>query len=251
MHTYQALSHSYLSFLHWLLLSSLIAFTGYVLWDSQHLPTMLDSDFTRISLVILLVFILSCLHGGYRSWFISHESKQLAKQLLLFSQSGNTAAKVTDTPPLLYFYTSPVTEYLHYAKQYSHAKPEPTQEATLAAEVLAERCRGQHQVGWFIVGALIKLGLLGTVIGFVLMLNSIGDISHIDIQKMQSLVETMTQGMRIALATTIIALVCSLLLGIQYLLLDRHADQLIANTLSVAERLKVQPKTQADTDGDI
>ena len=95
---------------------------------------------------------------------------------------------------------------------------------------------------------LVKLGLLGTVIGFILMLRSVMAIESFNIEDAQSMLGAMTVGMGVALNTTMIGLVCSMLLGMQYLLVDRGADRLIAEAVFVAES-KLVPGVQGDSDG--
>ena len=112
-----------------------------------------------------------------------------------------------------------------------------TQDKQLTVELLGEELRGQHQVGWFITGLLIKLGLLGTVVGFVMMLGSMTELSSLDIAQVQTLMQQMTQGMKIALNTTIIGLVGSIFLGLQYLILDRTADQILVAAVQASQTL--------------
>ena len=102
---------------------------------------------------------------------------------------------------------------------------------------MAEQAHGQHEAGWFVAGSLIKLGLLGTVIGFVLMLAPVTTLESFDQSQVQGLLKQMTVGMGVALNTTLIGLVCTLLLGIQYLLVDRAADRLVAQTVHFTESL--------------
>ena len=70
------------------------------------------------------------------------------------------------------------------------------------------------------VDILLKLGLTGTVIGFILMLLPIGQIQDFDPQILQKLLSTMSGGMAVALYTTLTGLVTSILLKFQYFILD-------------------------------
>jgi hypothetical protein len=195
----------YLVLMQWLMLIGLIGFGIFMAWDTGLLPTMLESDNTRLSIIILAMFFVACLHCFERSFFLS-------RQFCILNQRVS----------------SDVSPISHYLKQSSNMDD---QERALLTEVLAEKIRGQHQIGWFITGALIKLGLLGTVIGFMLMLGSLDNIKSMDLEQVQTLMQTMTQGMKIALNTTLLGLGSSLLLGLQYLYLDRRADQLLALTI--------------------
>ena len=74
---------------------------------------------------------------------------------------------------------------------------------------------------------LLKLGLTGTVVGFILMLLPIGDMKDFDPQKIQPLLSSMSGGMAVALYTTLSGLVTSTILKFQYFLLDASLSKLI------------------------
>ncbi|CAA6804115.1 MAG: Unknown protein [uncultured Thiotrichaceae bacterium] len=222
----------YLILMRWLLLAGLIGFGVFMAWDTGLLPNMLANDNTRLSIIILTLFFLASLHCFDRSLFLSHQFKVLHAHANV--ESSPTTSGV-----------SPVRDYLqHPSLRPSSTKNE--QDISLLTEVLAEKIRGQHQMGWFATSALIKLGLLGTVIGFMLMLGSLDNIKSMDLEQVQVLMQSMTQGMKIALNTTLLGLGSSLLLGVQYLYLDRSADQLIAQTIQLSQQ-DIEPD-KADVD---
>ena len=72
------------------------------------------------------------------------------------------------------------------------------------------------EIGWFIAEACLALGMIGTVTGFLLMLN--GAFTEIDLSNtvtIQSSLTKMALGMSTALYTTLTGLICSLALKIQ------------------------------------
>jgi biopolymer transport protein ExbB/TolQ len=92
----------------------------------------------------------------------------------------------------------------------------------------SERMRGPHEALWFASAMALRLGLLGTVIGFIAMLASLRSLPESIAAMAPQLIEDMGQGMAIALSTTLIGLLASLGLAAQTLLLDRAADELMA-----------------------
>ena len=70
--------------------------------------------------------------------------------------------------------------------------------------------------GWFASDAVLKLGLLGTIIGFILMLQPIAGMQSFDPASLQTALGQMSGGMAVALYTTLTGLVCNLLLRVQY-----------------------------------
>ena len=79
---------------------------------------------------------------------------------------------------------------------------------------------------------LLKLGLTGTVMCFILMLLPLGEIDQFDPSLMQQLLAAMSGGMAVALYTTLAGLVTSTLLKLQYYLLDSALANLV-NRLSL------------------
>ena len=102
-------------------------------------------------------------------------------------------------------------------------------------DVYSARIASRHEHGWFIIDVLLKLGLLGTIIGFILMLGSVASTADIDIGTMQKVLKQMSYGMGTALYTTLAGLIGAILLAIQYHLLDRGLDELVEKTAYLTE----------------
>ena len=74
--------------------------------------------------------------------------------------------------------------------------------------------------GWFAADSVLKLGLLGTIIGFILMLAPISKLSGYDAASLQAALGEMSAGMAVALYTTLTGLVANLLLRLQFQILS-------------------------------
>ena len=111
-------------------------------------------------------------------------------------------------------------------------RDEQARSPDVAAQLLSERTHGPPETAWWFAAAAIKLGLLGTVVGFIVMSMQIGRMPSFDFDQVQVLLKQMTQGMAIALYTTLVGLIGNLWLGLQLLLLDRTADRLAADILA-------------------
>ena len=74
---------------------------------------------------------------------------------------------------------------------------------------------------WFGSEAMITLGMIGTVAGFLLMLGSaFADLDVKDISNVQSAIADMAVGMSTALSTTLMGLICSVLTKAQMVILE-------------------------------
>lgn len=221
-------SGSHAVFLNWFLLASVSAFGVYVSWDQGLLQKILSQDQTRICLVILLGALIGSLLAGWRSWYLSQQTAffSLIKSTIAARGWGAIQTELSHLAD-----RSVCFDYLKHQDPQVH----PSQ-SQLLAEVMAEKVRGSNQVGWFVTGLMIKLGLLGTVVGFILMLSTVEGLSTLDIKDIKNLMQQMTQGMGIAMNTTLVGLIASMLLGLQYLFIDRMADRLVSDTVMFAHQ---------------
>lgn len=70
--------------------------------------------------------------------------------------------------------------------------------------------------GWFASDALLKLGLLGTIVGFIFMLAPIANLSSYEPASLQAALGEMSGGMAVALYTTLAGLIGNILLRLQF-----------------------------------
>ena len=81
----------------------------------------------------------------------------------------------------------------------------------------------RFDIGWFIAEACLALGMIGTLTGFLLMLGAtFGNLVISDPASIQSAISSMAIGMSTALYTTLVGLICSLLLKVQLVTLEHE-----------------------------
>jgi hypothetical protein len=123
-----------------------------------------------------------------------------------------------------------------WATEYRNSRNEVNNDTdrTALIDVLSERTHGVHETAWWLNGLLLKLGLLGTVVGFIIMTLNVSATTSFDVSQTQALLKSMTRGMGVALYTTLIGLVGNIVLGWQLHRLDRAADWLVAYTVEAS-----------------
>ena len=182
---------------HLLLKSSLalgvIIFFTYLIFDLGVLSLIIASDQSKISLIILALYYLATAHWYYLSFSLDKEIEGL---------NSDDASSSVLLSKLKYFDGNDQQKSKNYLS------------------ILEDELANRHALGYMIVDILLKLGLTGTVIGFILMLLPIGEIKDFDPQIIQQLLSKMSGGMAVALYTTLTGLVTSTLLKLQYFLLD-------------------------------
>ena len=177
------------------LVLSLIIFSFYLLFQLDLIELIINSDRSKISLIILVIYLLATLHWFYIAITLDKEISSIDKP-------------EKDTL---------IGRYL--------IKRNDLEKTPSLYNLLEDELSNRHSIGYLIVDILLKLGLTGTVIGFILMLLPIGEIKDFDPQILQKLLSTMSGGMAVALYTTLTGLVTSILLKFQYFLLDSSLSQ--------------------------
>jgi biopolymer transport protein ExbB/TolQ len=85
------------------------------------------------------------------------------------------------------------------------------------------------EVGWFTSDLCLTIGMVGTVVGFIMMLSGFATVNIADVKTVQSLIRELGVGMSTALYTTLTGLICGALLKIQYFNLNQAIDRIQKN----------------------
>jgi hypothetical protein len=179
------------------LLLSLIVFSAYLLYYLGLFGLIIESDKSKISLVILFIYFISSMHWFFNALSLDKEISSID------SPNENTLI-------------GRFIKEIELKSEYGSLNK---------LSLLEDELSNRHSIGYLIVDILLKFGLTGTVIGFILMLLPIGEIRDFDPQILQKLLSTMSGGMAIALYTTLTGLITSMLLKFQYFLLDSSLSQ--------------------------
>lgn len=228
-------------FLLWLILTGLILFAAFVLWREGLLRLLYATDKSYICYALTLLYLLITLHAARRTYLISSEANLTAdveaairnEQILNIEQAGgrlrlNGSVELPDC-----YLTSFIRDLL--GKRAGRGVMDEPQKSGDLLQVYEAKLKGPHEIGWFCTDIMIKLGLLGTIIGFVLMLSSVANVEDFDVSTMQKVLRLMSTGMGTALYTTLAGLVFSMLTAAQYYLLDRNADGILGTMKHLSE----------------
>ena len=90
---------------------------------------------------------------------------------------------------------------------------------------LVEKIEELMEAGWFASDLCLSIGMVGTVIGFITMMSGFSTIDVSDMTTVQDMIKGLGSGMSTALYTTLVGLVCSALLKIQYFNLSQAIDK--------------------------
>ena len=218
--------------LFWMIFTGLSIFAAVLLWRFGLIRLMLSSDRTYISSVIAVLYLATCGHCFLRTRAIAREGAAARRcRAMLASPDGSKVldANATALPRGL------VRDHIESLVTKAAAQDYRPVDQTLLLRTLADRLRGSNGFGAFVSDTLMKLGLLGTIIGFIIMLAPIAGLDAADKVAMRSSMGLMSDGMAVAMYTTLAGLVGSILVRIQYYMLDAATQRVFSDAVVLTE----------------
>ena len=172
-----------------LLLLVLIIFGIWILNERGLVAVVMEGDKSKISMVIATLWIFSSIYWLYLSKVISSERSSfegmdLSNKKLVVSKFFNSLKENENKDVLINAFESEFEKKISYG--------------VIASDIA------------------LKLGLLGTIIGFILMLRPIAELNSTSPEDLKIALASMSSGMAVALYTTLTGLIVSTLLRIQF-----------------------------------
>jgi len=235
----------------WLILTGVIVFGFLVAWELGFVRIIIEADRSRISALIFTIYLAFSGHclwlvlGLSTEWNMLRRGQKIIVENdknLVLSEDDDVVVSGTKLPPGV------MTDHIRNLIVKAVRHEEPRLDQTLLIQNLAERLRNKQNIGWFVSDALVKLGLLGTIIGFILMLGPVATIEEFDVEHLKRALTAMTGGMAVALFTTLTGLIGSTLLKLQYQIIDKATVSLVdeitetteVHVVSVLERINAE-----------
>lgn len=203
---------------------------------------LIKNDVSFISPLIILIFIFFTIHVGY----ILYNLKTTYKNCLLFKDECSLSKKENKShinnfkSSNNYFLTSIYQHFMNLSQSMNKNDTHKNSSKKELSAIFEYKFTKILETGWFVSDFLLKLGLVGTVIGFILMLNSVTLIENFDLTMMQNLLQQMSGGMKVALYTTLSGLISSILLSLQYKYLE---DKLLNILNMINEIIELYPSS--------
>ena len=192
-----------------LLLLTIILFGFWILNDQGLIQIVLKGDKSHISKAIIILWIVSTIYWIYLSRIIYLDKSLIGNEKdfslnLSIGKYLRDLDKGEDNNSIIRVFES------EYAKKLSF--------------------------GWVAADISLKLGLLGTVIGFILMLQPISELNNTSPDELKSALSSMSSGMAVALFTTLTGLVSSILIRLQFQITSSNVVTLINEITFLVEK---------------
>lgn len=203
----------------------------FISWEQDAMMLLFSSDRSYVSWGIAALFVAMTVHCGKRVCSVSMLLNQAEAAWAWRDAHPGSLAPVGGTVSVGHepLPTSRISRIAAELLCFPDARRE-------LLEILSNEVKGGQEVGWYVSDIMIRLGLLGTIIGFILMLGSVLNVSaQPSVESVRAILLDMSSGMATALYTTLAGLIASLMLSIQYYLVDRGADRILELTGRLVE----------------
>ena len=204
------MQYKYLLILRYSLINLVGLIFLFVLTTQGYVTKAIKADITNMVIVILTLFAVGFILAAYRTFWLSKELNYSFLKIL----PNHSLAK----------------EFLQSSK-----KLDASSRNNLAASL---RIKLSSKIGYikFMANTLVILGLIGTVIGFIIALSGVDGSVSSNPEEVSKMVSTLIQGMSVALYTTLVGSICSVWLNICYQIMSTGANKLLSKIIELGEK---------------
>jgi hypothetical protein len=232
-------TRDYFPLLRWMIFTGVTLFGLAIAWRHRLFQLMTAQDQSGISVFICILYVVISAHCLVAVIAISREINT-AHRVRDRVMNGVNAYRIVGRQVVIDDGTAlpagRVTDYIrNLVVKAEKQGREWRLDQTLLLSGLADKLRSPMQFGAFAGDGLLKLGLLGTIVGFILMLFPIATLDNFDPTSMKSSLKVMSGGMAVAMYTTLAGLVGSILVKAQYYILDNASAYLFDVTTDLTE----------------
>ena len=178
-------------------------------WAQGLVAKVINADVTNMVVLICAVFITGLILAGYRLWKVS--------QQLNAAYNFNPKEK------------SRAADFLKQTK----GKDAPSRANITQALKLKLFSRIVHIR--YIANSLTVLGLIGTVLGFIIALSGVAPDVASNPSSISPMVAQLIEGMSVALYTTLVGAILSVWLGLIYQMLATGTSNLVSKIIELSE----------------
>ena len=204
------MQYKYLLILRYSLINLVGLIFLFVLITQGYVSKAIKADITNMVIVILALFSIGLILAAYRTFWLSRELNYSFLKVL----PPNSIAK----------------DFLQNSK-----KLDASSRNNLAASL---RIKLSSKINYikFMANTLVILGLIGTVIGFIIALCGVDGSVSSNPEEVSKMVSTLIQGMSVALYTTLVGSICSVWLNICYQIMSTGANNLMSKIIELGEK---------------
>lgn len=208
----------------WMIFTGLTLFAFFLCWFFGLVQAMFRADRTGISGLIVSLYLLGSAHCFWRARSISGEA-----------EAAEAVSRLVQTDSFERGPGGAVSEHVSEVRHKAHQQGGGKVDQSILLRVLAEKLRGSTPFGAFAGDALMKLGLFGTIVGFIIMLAPMSGLDTENQAALKASMSMMSEGMAVAMYTTLTGLAGSILLKVQYAIVESATDRIFTDAVALTE----------------
>ena len=174
-----------------------------------YIQKAINADITNVILLIFVLFLIGFIISALRTFWIS-------KQLNYLEANSKNKNSISNK----------------YLKNIQGL--DASSRSNLASSIRINLATKINFVK-FIANTLVILGLIGTVIGFIIALSGVDGSVSSNPEEISKMITTLIQGMSVALYTNLAGSICSVWLNICYQILSSGTNKLLAKIIETGE----------------
>ena len=231
----QLRDRAYNKVVYWILLAGVACLGAVVLYDYGFLSYMYAADSSRISVLITVLFLGFSAYCIYLIFRFSHELSIATEASHRLARAEEVRVKGEEVwiggwrLPRERLVTEHLLDLLLKRGRDAEARP------GVLLDSFISQFRARTRFGIYASDVLYKLGMLGTVIGFIQMLVTMQLLEDFNTETLRLSLQSMMGGMATALLTTVAGLVCGLILRLQFNMADAVAADVVKKTVRIGD----------------
>ncbi len=203
---------------------------------------LINNDASYITSLILLIFIYFSINVGIELYHLRERYLNISNLLSVSKNKSKKEINLILQQFLNSNHSDDQSIYTYITAKENNESSKENFEYSLTSKL---------NIGWLVADGLLKLGLIGTVIGFIIMLSAITEIDGFDFTMMKDMLQNMSKGMEVALYTTLSGLVSSVLLSMQYSYLEHYIYKIFYMSNLCLSNFLPEPKNIKNDDEEI
>ena len=234
----QTESRDFLPLLKWMIFTGVVLFCFWMAWRFGLVQLMLESDKSYISFAVIIIYALTSIHCLFQVIVMSREigrAHRTRTQIMRGANDFRVEGDQVYTGNGEALLPGRLTAHIRNLVLKARNQADKQVDQTLLLRGLADSLKAPVNLGTYAADSVLKLGLLGTIVGFILMLVPIAGLDSFDAASMKSSMKLMGDGMAVAMYTTLAGLIGSILIKAQYYILDDSCAYFFGLTTNLTE----------------
>lgn len=206
-------------FLKWVLINVTVTFALVAAGYHGLLHKLYLNDPSHLTILITVIYLFTTIYCGIRTWSVSKQQKLLKNFIRKFNDD---TIDLSETDGIVYSHMNDIAE-------------SGTDNQTILLTCRANDLHDKHEIIHYCADVLLKLGLLGTVIGFILALWPLYMLDEFTFEAVKGQLGTISGGIGVALLTTFAGIVTNIVVGLQAHFLETGTNQLMTRLAHLTE----------------